>query len=108
MSQSQVIQPWAHLNIITSFLPDSKGGTGREVREATDDKDESTEDEELERYSDISSDSDVFNVEPRPVDEPRTDEDREMAIVNTIVPYLREYPLLPVDGRDPDGAGELH
>ena len=58
------------------------------------------EDDGVDDFSDVSDDSDLFHVEAKVVDEPRTDEDREMAIVDSIAPHLRDHPLLPPDGRD--------
>ena len=65
------------------------------------DEDQS-EEEDLENFSDISDNSDLFHVEAEATEVPRTDEDQEMAIVDTIVPHLREHPLLPPDGQKPN------
>eukprot|EP00973_Karenia_brevis_P054783 7615972-Karenia_brevis.AAC.1 len=48
-------------------------------------------------FSDISDNSDVFHVEAAPSELPRADEDATIRIVRTIVPHLRDYPLLPCD-----------
>ena len=64
------------------------------------DEDQS-EEEDLENFSDISDNSDLFHVEAEATEVPRTDEDQEMAIVDTIVPHLREHPLLPLMAKNP-------
>ena len=56
--------------------------------------------DDVDAFSDISSDSDVFNVKAVKVTAPRTDEDADLAIAYGIMKHLREYPLLPLDGRD--------
>jgi len=61
---------------------------------------ECTLDEEFDVFSDISDNSDLFHVEAKESENPRTDEDKELEIIESIVPFLREFPLLPVDGRD--------
>ena len=57
------------------------------------------EDDGVDDFSDISDDSDLFHVEAKDVGAPRTDEDKDDAIVDSIVPHLRDRPLLPPDGR---------
>ena len=56
------------------------------------------EDDGVDDFSDISDDSDLFHVEAKDVGAPRTDEDKDDAIVDSIVPHLRDRPLLPPDG----------
>ena len=56
--------------------------------------------DDVDAFSDISSDSDVFNVKAIKVTAPRTDEDADLAIAYGIMKHLREYPLLPLDGKD--------
>ena len=56
------------------------------------------EDDGVDDFSDISDDSDLFHVEAKDVGAPRTDEDKDEAIVDTIVPHLRDRPLLLPDG----------
>ena len=48
-----------------------------------------SEEEDLENFIDISDNSDLFHVQAKATEEPRTDEDKDMAIVDTIVPHLR-------------------
>ncbi len=50
---------------------------------------------DLESLSDISDNSDLFHVSATTFSHPRTLEDKDMAVIDTIVPYLRDYPLLP-------------
>ena len=58
------------------------------------------DDQDIDEFSDISDNSDVFHVEAIPSQEPRTDEDKDLRICQSIVPHLREHVLMPVDGRD--------
>ena len=58
------------------------------------------EDDGVDDFSDVSDDSDLFHVEARNVGAPRTDEDKDMAIVDSIVTHLRDRPLLPPDGEE--------
>ena len=57
-------------------------------------------DKDVDGFSDISDNSDLFHVAAVESLEPRTDEDAEIRICQSIAPHLREYPLMPVDGRD--------
>ena len=50
-----------------------------------------------EAWSDISDNSNIFHVATVVSDAPRTREDVDLAIVESIVPYLRKYPFLPSD-----------
>ena len=40
-------------------------------------------------------------MESKVTAEPRTDEDKDLHIIESIVPHLRDYPLLPPDIQDP-------
>ena len=71
--------------------PMLKFGADGEVEVAQDDE-----------WSDVSDNSDIFHVSAKPSQVSRTDEDEDLRIVESIVPYLREYPLLPADGADPE------
>ena len=55
----------------------------------------------MDELSDISDNSDLFHVEAKPIG-CRTDEDKDLVIVASIALHLREYPLLPYDGVDPE------
>ena len=59
------------------------------------------DDDDLEPLSDISDNSDPFHVSAKVIVEPKTDEDKDLQIEESIVPHLREYPLLPPDRKDP-------
>ena len=61
------------------------------------------EDDGVDDFSDISDDSDLFHVEAKGARTPRTDEDNDEAIVDSIVPHLRERLMLPPDGEEPLG-----
>ena len=55
----------------------------------------------VDDFSDVSDDSDLFHVEAKKnVGEPRTDEDKDMAVVDSIASHLRVRSLLPPDGED--------
>ena len=58
-------------------------------------------DADLESLSDVSDNSDLFHVAARPSETPRTLEDEELAIIDSIVPHLRDYPLLPPRAKEP-------
>ena len=55
-------------------------------------------DDGVDDFSDVSDDSDLCHVEAKDVGAPRTDEDKEMAIIDSIASHLRDRPLLPPDG----------
>ena len=57
-------------------------------------------DEDLDSLSDVSDNSDLFHVSCKESGSGRTPEDKELIVIESIVPHLREYPLLPPDGRD--------
>ena len=57
---------------------------------------------EVDSLSDISDDSDLFHVSHVPSSVPRTREDKDLQIINSIAKHLRRYPLLPCDGTDPN------
>eukprot|EP00973_Karenia_brevis_P001340 182074-Karenia_brevis.AAC.1 len=70
----------------------------KKVPSACDHEDLSSDSEcvdEGAEFSDTSDDSDVFHVEAAYSELPRTEQDAMIRIVRTIVPHLREYPLLP-------------
>ena len=58
------------------------------------------DDDDLDRLSDVSDNSDLFHVAAVESTEPRTDEDSDVRVCRSIVPHLRDFPLLPLDGRD--------
>ena len=57
-------------------------------------------DEALDALSDVSDNSDLFHVSAVESAEPRTEEDADIRICRTIATHLRDFPLLPPDGRD--------
>ncbi len=78
---------------------DETGASSKAPAKATAKSAKAVEDEDEDAFSDISDNSDIFHVEAVSSEVPRTREDEELAIVESIVPDLREFPLLPVDGR---------
>ena len=58
---------------------------------------ENDKEEDLESLSGVSDNSDLFHVEARATPGPRTVEDEDLAIIDSIVPHLHDYPLLPQD-----------
>ena len=58
---------------------------------------------ESEAFSDISDNSDMFHVATRDSAPPRTPEDVDLALIDSIAAHLRDYPLLPPDVSDPQG-----
>ena len=58
------------------------------------------DDDDLERLSDVSDNSYLFHVAAVESTEPRTDEDSDVRVCRSIVPHLRDFPLLPLDGRN--------
>ena len=75
-------------------------------KENDDDIQVGEEDDGVDDFSDISDDSDLFHVEAKDAWAPRTDEDKDDAIVDTIVPHLRNRTLIPPDGEGEDPLGE--
>ena len=61
------------------------------------------ESSDSEVFGDISDNSDIFHVATDESVPPRTPEDVDLALIDTIAGHLREYPLLPPDVRDPQG-----
>ena len=57
--------------------------------------------DDIDSLSDVSDNSDLFHVESKVTAESRTDEDQDLHIIESIVPHLRDYPLLPPDTQDP-------
>ena len=56
--------------------------------------------DDIDSLSNVSDNSDFFHVESKVTKEPRTDEDKDRHIIESIVPHLRDYPLLPPDTQD--------
>ncbi len=54
----------------------------------------------MDSLSDVSDNSDLFHVTCKDSSSSRTPEDQDLLIIESIVPHLRDYPLLPPDGRD--------
>ena len=50
---------------------------------------------ELDEFSDISDNSDIFHVEVLPSDVPRTPEDEDIQRISQLKDLMRRYPLLP-------------
>ena len=63
--------------------PDSTGPCPDVSATATGADEGLPEEEDLENFSDISDNSDLFHVEAKATEVPRTDEDLDMAIVDT-------------------------
>jgi len=59
--------------------------------------------DELDAFSDISDNSDLFHVQAVSCDMPRTDQDKELRLAQEIAKHLRDYPLLPCT-QDSDGT----
>ena len=60
------------------------------------------EDDDVEAFSDISDNSDIFHVEVLPDGErPCTPEDQDLARIEGVRQHLRKFPLLPADPRNP-------
>ena len=61
------------------------------------------ENSDSDLFSDISDNSDIFHVGTDESVPPRTPQDVDLALIDTIASHLRDYPLLPPDVRDPNG-----
>ena len=61
------------------------------------------ENSDSEAFSDISDNSDIFHVATDDSAAPRTPEDVDLALIDSIAAHLRDYTLLPPDVRDPQG-----
>ncbi len=59
--------------------------------------------EDADEFSDVSNDSDVFHIAASHAPEPRTDEEMDLCLAESIVEHLRDFPLLPVDAGDAGG-----
>jgi len=65
------------------------------------DSDAPMEDDDLQSLSDDSDNSDIFHVAAKASSVPRTPEDQDLEIIDSIKCHLRDYPLLPPDASDP-------
>ena len=54
----------------------------------------------LDVLSEVSDNSDLFHVSAVLSEEPRSEEDADIRICRAIASHLRDFPLLPPDGRD--------
>ncbi len=59
--------------------------------------------EDADEFSDVSNDSVVFHIAASHAPEPRTDEEMDLCLAESIVEHLRDFPLLPVDAGDAGG-----
>ena len=58
----------------------------------------------MDALSDVSENSDLFHVSAVISAEPRSEEDADIRICRNIASHLRDFPLLPPDGRDTEKA----
>ena len=64
---------------------------------------------DLDSLSSVSDDSDIFHVEAHPDPPFTTLEDEELERIQKLVPFLRDYPLLPPQASDPQQSfKDLH
>ncbi len=76
--------------------------TGASEQESAEESASSNEPAESEAFSDISDDSDLFEVSAKQEKTWTTRQDLELQAIREIAADLRDHPLLPPDPDDPD------